>query len=226
MTKKQKSRDRAPLTRESVLHAAVRLADENGIETLSMRKLAQALGVEAMSLYNHVANKDDVLDGMVDIVVGQIERPKIGGDWRTAMRHRANSAYEVLLDHPWAPLLIVSRIHVGPAMLRYVDATIGCLREAGFSFDQVDRAWNFIDSHIYGFALQQMHFPIDPTEYASAADAFLPMIPVDRYPYLHALSLRVIDGSHAGTQDFEFGLDLILDGLERIRVRDCGDVAP
>ena len=218
-TRNSKAETRAPLSRERVLTAAMKLADESGIEALSMRKLAQALGVEAMSLYNHVDNKDDVLDGIVDIVISQIDLPEVGKDWRSAMRQRATSAYSTMLRHPWASLLIVSRINVGPAMLRYVDATIGCLREAGFSFEQADRAWNFIDSHIYGFALQQQHFPIEPSDYSSAAEAFLPMLPVDRYPYLHALSRQVIDGHHDGVQDFEFGLELILDGLERIRTQ-------
>jgi len=191
-------------------------ADEQGIQALSMRKLAQSLGVKAMSLYNHVANKDEVLDGMVEIVVAEIEVPEVGSDWRSAMRIRASSAHSMLLRHPWASLLIVSRANVGPAMLRYVDATIGCLREAGFSFEMADRAWNAIDSHIYGFTLQELNFPFDPSEYASAAKEFLPMIPADRYPYLNALSQTVIDGTHHGVHDFDFGLELILDGLDRL----------
>src|SRR4028119_1439853 len=121
------------LSRERVLRAAVCLADEGGIESLSMRKLAQDLGVKAMSLYNHVANKDDLLDGIVDIVVSEIEVPNLGVDWKTAMRGRAMSAHEVLLRHPWSTMPLVSRVNVGPAMLRYVDATRGCLRGAGFA---------------------------------------------------------------------------------------------
>lgn len=207
---------RAPLTRERVLRAAVRLADDGGIEALSMRRLAQALGVEAMSLYNHVANKDDVLDGITDMVVGEIDVPAIGADWKAAMRQRATSAHEVLLRHPWASLLIVSRVNIGPAMLRYVNATIGCLREAGFSYAMADRAWNAIDSHIYGFTLQELNFPFDPSEYADAAESFLPLIPADQYPYMNALARQVIDGSHQGVQDFDFGLELILDGLQAL----------
>ena len=207
---------RAPLTRERVLRRAIRIADKDGIESLSMRKLAQALGVEAMSLYNHVANKEDLLDGMVDIVAGEIEVPDIGRDWKRAMCRRAASAHEVLLRHAWAPMLIVSRINVGPAMLRYVDATIGCLREAGFSYEMADRAWNAIDSYIYGFTLQELNFPFASSEYANAAQEFLPMIPADQYPYLNGLSQEVIAGRHQGVQDFSFGLELVLESLEKL----------
>ena len=120
-----------PLSRERVLRAAIHLADEGGIEALSMRKLAQELGVKAMSLYNHVANKNDLLDGIVDVVIGEIEAPDLSTDWKTAMRRRATSTHEMLLRHPWATMVIMSRVNVGPANLRYVDATLGCLREAG-----------------------------------------------------------------------------------------------
>ncbi len=216
-TPAQNAAPRVPLNRDRVLRAAIHLADESGIESLSMRKLAQDLQVEAMSLYNHVANKEDVLDGMVDLVVGEIEVPAIGDDWKSAMRKRATSAHAVLRRHPWASMLVVARVNVGPAMLRYVDATIGCLREAGFSYELADRAWNAIDSHIYGFTLQALNFPFDPSEYADAAKHFLPLIPADRYPYMNALSQQVISGMHRGVHDLGFGLELILDGLERLR---------
>jgi len=207
-------RPRAPLSRELVLRTAVTFADESGIGSLSMRKLGDALGVKAMSLYNHVANKEDILDGIVDIVVAEIEAPEIGSDWKTAMRRRAISAHEVLLRHPWASMLIVSRVNVGPAMLRYVDATVGCLREAGFSYEMADRAWNAIDSHIHGFTLQELNFPFKPSEYADTAKSFLPQLPAEEYPYLRALAQKVIDGGHHGIQDFGFGLELLLEGLE------------
>jgi AcrR family transcriptional regulator len=207
---------RPPLTRDAVLLAAVRLADEHGLAALSMRRLAQTLGVEAMSLYNHVRNKDDLLDGIADLVVGEMTPPAAGGDWKAALRARSVSAHEVLLRHPWATGLIGSRINVGPAMLRYIDATVGCLRAAGFSLPQADRAWNALDSHLYGFTLQELHFPLAPSEYASAAQQFLPRIPAEEYPHMNALSRLVIDGKHTGIADFGFGLDLILDGLERL----------
>ena len=210
---------RPPLTRERVLRAALTLADEIGIESLSMRRLGEALGVEAMSLYKHVAPKDDILDGIVDLVAGEIELPAVGGDWKRAMRRRAISAHEVLMRHPWATMLIVSRANVGPAMLRYVDRTIGCLREAGFTYPMADHAWNAIDNHVYGFTLSKLSFPIEPHAYASMAKAFLPRIPEEQFPYLHGMSRQVIDGHHDGLHDFAFGLDLILDGLARLRRR-------
>lgn len=216
---KKNNRDataRPPLSRERILRAAIDMADIDGIESLSMRKLAQVLGVEAMSLYNHVANKEDLLDGIVDIAVGEIDLPPREADWQEAMRQRATSAHAVLLRHPWASMLIVSRINVGPAMLSYVDATIGCLLEAGFSYEMADRAWNAIDSYIYGFALQELNFPFDPAEYASAAKEFLPLVPADKYPYLNGLSQEVIAGRHDGIQDFEFGLELVLNSLQRL----------
>ncbi len=213
----QVSFSQVPLNRERVLQAALRLADKGGIESLSMRKLAQVLGVQAMSLYNHVANKDDLLDGMVDRVIGEIEVPDLTIDWKTAMRRRATSAHEVLLRHPWATMPIVSRVNVGPAMLRYIDATLGCLREAGFSFEMADHAWNAIDSHIYGFTLQELNFPFEAAEYAEVAANFVSNIPADRYPYMNQLTHHVIEGRYDGLHNFEFGLELILNGLDGLR---------
>ena len=204
------------LTRTRVLYAAIKMADDGGIELLSMRKLAQALGVQAMSLYNHVTNKEDVLDGMVEIVAAKIDLPTLGADWKGAMRQRAISHHQMLLDHPWATMLLVSRINAGPVMLRYIDATIGCLHAAGFSYEMADRAWNAMDSHIYGFTLQALNFPFEPEEYGETAEEYLPQIPKDEYPFLNALSQEVISGAYDGVQDFCFGLDLILDSLERL----------
>jgi AcrR family transcriptional regulator len=216
----------AKLTRDRILRTAVRLADKGGIDAISMRKLAQSLGVEAMSLYNHVANKDEVLDGITDLVVAEIALPPRGGDWKEAMRARARSAHEVVLRHPWATMLIVSRFNIGPAMLRYIDATLAVLHDAGFSLELADRAWNAMDSHIYGFTLQQLNFPLEPSEYASAAREFLPMLPADQYPHMRALAELVIDGKHFGVHDFDFGLDLLLDGLDRLRAHDRASAAP
>jgi AcrR family transcriptional regulator len=200
-----------------VLDAALRMADRDGLESLSMRNLAQTLRVEAMSLYNHVASKDDLLDGLVDRVAGEIELPAIGDDWKVVMRRRAISAHQVLMRHPWATMLFVSRLNIGPNMLRYVDATIACLIEAGFSYPLADHAWNALDAYVYGFTLQQLNFPLDPSEYASAAANFLPMIPADRFPGLHGMSQEVIAGRHDGMHHLELGLDLLIDGLERLR---------
>lgn len=207
----------APLSRERVLRAALRLADEGGIESLSMRRVAQDLGVQAMSLYHHVANKDDMLDGIVDIVVSEIDVPSLETDWQTAMRRRATSAHAVLLRHPWATMPLVSRINAGPAMLRYVDATLGCLCKAGFSLEMADHAWNAIDSHIYGFTLQELNFPFEAADYSAAAAQGLTLIPADQYPYLNRLTHQVVEGDYDGIHDFEFGLELILNGLDRFR---------
>jgi AcrR family transcriptional regulator len=206
-----------PLSRTRILGAALRLTDKGGVESLSMRKLAKELGVQAMSLYNHVAGKDKIIDGIVDLVVSEIELPDIQVDWKAAIRRRANSAHEVLLRHRWATLALVSRVNAGPAMLRYVDATLGCLREAGFSFDIADLAWNAMDSYIYGYTLQELNFPFKPPQYPEAARDFLATIPAHEYPYFNKLAQLVIDGRHSGVHKFEFGLELILDGLERYR---------
>ena len=214
------TRPRAPLSRERVLRAAIDRADTGGIEALSMRKLAQELGVEAMSLYNHVANKDDLLDGMVDLVFGEIGLPARGADWKTAMRQRAIAAREALARHPWAIGLMESRSRPGPATLRHHDAVIGCLREAGFSIAMAAHAYSVLDSYIYGFALQQASLPFKTSEEAAeVAESILRQFPADAYPHLTELTIQhVLQPGYDYADEFEFGLDLILDGLERLRV--------
>jgi AcrR family transcriptional regulator len=175
---------RTPLNRERVVRAAVALADDAGLEALSMRKLGQRLGVEAMSLYNHVANKDAIMDGIIDLVVSEITLPSPSDDWKTAMRQRGVSAHEVLLRHPWACLLLMSRPNVAPAMLRYVDSTLGTLLKAGFSVQLADYAWNAMDSYIYGFTLQELRFPFKPQEYPEVAATYLSQLAPGRYPHL------------------------------------------
>ncbi|MEM9219715.1 MAG: TetR/AcrR family transcriptional regulator [Cyanobacteria bacterium P01_F01_bin.150] len=211
------SKFQPPLSRDRILQTALQLADAEGLEALSMRKLAQVLGVKAMSLYNHVANKKDIIEGIVDRVMGEIELPDIDADWKTAMRGRAISAYQVLLRHPWAAIAIMSGVNVGPAALRYVDATLGCLRKAGFSWQMADYAWNTMDSHIYGFTLQALNFPFEEDEYAVVAKEFISIIPPEQYPYLNGLTQEVIAQRYNGIHQFEFGLDILLDGLERLR---------
>jgi AcrR family transcriptional regulator len=205
-----------PLSRERILRMALALADAGGIEAISMRKISLALGVQAMSLYNHVANKNDILDGIVDLVIGEIEVPDLTVDWKEAMRRRSISAHKVLLRHPWAAIVIMARVNVGPASLRYIDATIGCLVNAGFSWVNADRAWNAIDSHIYGFTLQALKFPFQPEDYPEAAKGGLPLIPADQYPYMNALTIQVINREYDGICCFEFGLEMILEGLDRL----------
>jgi AcrR family transcriptional regulator len=209
---------RIPLSRERVLHAAVAFADESGLETLSMRKLGEAVGVEAMSLYSHVANKDDLLDGMIDMVFSEIDLPSGEDDWKTAMRQRAISVRRVLSRHRWAIGLMESRSSPGPATMRHHDAVIGCLRSAGFSVELTAHAYSVLDSYIYGFALQERSLPFDtPDETAELARVILAQFPADQYPHLAELtSEHVLRPGYDYGHEFEFGLDLILDGLERI----------
>ena len=210
---------RLPLNRERVLRAAVALADEGGSESLTMRRLAQKLGVEAMSLYNHVANKGDMLDGMVDVVYSEIDLPAGGADWKSAIRRTALSAREVLSRHRWAINLIETRTSPGPANLRHHDSVIRTFREAGFSVEMAIHAFSALDSYVYGFALQELTLPFDtPGELAEAAESILRQFPADEYPHLaETIVEHVTKSGYDFAHEFEFGLDLILDGLERLR---------
>jgi AcrR family transcriptional regulator len=210
---------RRPLSRERVLRAAVDLADAGGVGSLSMRKLAQELGVEAMSLYRHVRNKGDIVDGMVDLVFGEIGLPPGGVDWKTAMRRRAIAAREVLARHPWAIGLMESRSTPGPATLRHHDAVIGCLRAAGFSIALTAHAYSVLDSYVYGFALQQASLPFKTSEeVVGVAGSFLRQFPAEAYPHLAELTVQhVLRPGYDYADEFEFGLGLVLDGLERVR---------
>jgi AcrR family transcriptional regulator len=208
---------RGRLNRDRVLRAAVALADSDGIESLTMRKLGVELGVEAMSLYNHVANKVDLLDGMIDCVFEEIELPTDGSDWKSAMRRRAISAREVLSRHRWATGLMESRTTPGPATLRHHDAVIGVLRAAGFSIEMVAHAYAVLDSYIYGFALQEPNLPFDTAQStATVAQAIMARFASGEYPHLTELTVEhVLQPGYDYGKEFEYGLDLILDGLER-----------
>jgi len=208
---------RRPLSRDRVLRAAIRLADEGRIEAVSMRKLGQVLRVEAMSLYKHVANKDDILDGIADLVTSDFEVPSIDADWKTAIRRSAISAHQVLLRHPWASGLIESRLNAGPARLRYLDAVIGVLSAAGFTMPMVIRAIMALDSYTYGFALQELAWPFDVENAPEVAATFARGLPAGDYPNLIAMAEMVTTDPHGAPVGFEFGLGLILDGLERLR---------
>ena len=210
---------RVPLNRERVLRAAVAFADEHGIASVSMRKLGEALGVEAMALYNHVANKDELLDDMVDVVFGEIGPPPGAADWRAAMRERAVSARRVLSQHPWAIGLMESRRSPGPATLRHHDAVIGCLRNAGFSIEMTAHSFAVLDSYIYGFALQEANLPFDtPAGTSEVAEAILARVPAEEYPHLFELTrFHILQPGYDYGNEYEFGLDLILDSLERAR---------
>jgi AcrR family transcriptional regulator len=209
---------RTPLSKERVLRAAITLADKGGIGSLSMRKLAKELEVEAMSLYNHVSNKDDILDGIVDVVFGEIGLPSRGVDWKTAMRQRAISARDVLGRHAWAIVLMESRRTPGPATLRHHDAVLGALREAGFSIAMAAHAYSVLDGYIYGFSLEQASLPFKSSEeVGEVAVSMLRQFPADSYPHLIEMIQHVLRPGYDYADEFEFGLDLILDGLERIR---------
>ena len=205
------------MNREQVLQAAVALADETGIESLSMRKLGQALGIEAMSLYNHVAGKEALLDGMIDLVFAEIELPT-GEDWKKALRGRAISMREALARHRWAVGLMESRTNPGATTLRQHDAVIGCLLAAGFSMELTAHAFAAVDSYVYGFALQEKGLPFDtPEQTAEMAQAMLAHFPVDEFPHLAAFTREhVMRPGYDFGAEFEFGLDLLLDGLERL----------
>jgi AcrR family transcriptional regulator len=214
------TRTRSPLSRERVLVAALALADQSGIAALSMRKLGDALGVEAMSLYNYVATKDQLLDGMVDLVFGEIELPAAGADWKAAMRERAESARQALRRHPWAIALMSTRTSPGPATLRHHNAVIGCLRAGGCSIPMAAHAFSALDSYIYGFALQEATLPLGDTEQETVEVAAMMMaqVPVDQYPHLTEFAVEhVMKPGYDYGAEFAFGLDLILDGLERAR---------
>jgi AcrR family transcriptional regulator len=214
----------APLSRELVLHAAVALADEHGSEGLTMRKLAKELGVEAMSLYNHVANKDDLLDGMVDIVFGEIEAPAAGGDWKAELRKRAVSTREALERHRWAIGEMEGRTNHGPANLRLHDAVLGCLREAGFSVEMAVHAYSGQDAYIYGFALQQRDIASEtPEDFAAEAGRQMREYATSLADFPHLVEVvggYIAEAGYDYDAEFRFGLDLILDGLEQVLTQD------
>jgi AcrR family transcriptional regulator len=213
-------RRHAPLSRERVLKAALELADGGGFHSLSMRKVAAKLKVEAMSLYNHVANKEDLIDGLVDIVFSEIEVPEPGSvDWRTAMRSRALSVRAALQRHRWAVGLMEGRMSPGPANIANHNAVIGCLREGGFEFRDAVHAYSVMDAYIYGFALQERGLPFDtPEETAKVMREQRQNVPsMDDYPYLVETAAELEKAGYDYDVEFLFGLDLILDGIERFR---------
>ena len=212
---------RPRLNRERVLQAGIALADEAGIEALSMRKLGEQLAVEAMSLYKHVANKDDLLDGMVDNVFAEIDKAPDERSWRATMRRRAVSVRQVLKRHPWALPLMQSRTNPGPSTLSNLDSLIGVLRGAGFSIVLTAHALSVIDAYIYGFAIQEKALPFDTEERSTeVVQQILAAMPADEWPHLVEFSRKhVLKPGYDYGQEFEWGLDLVLDGLERARKR-------
>lgn len=212
---------RPRLNRERVLQAGIALADDAGIEALSMRKLGEQLAVEAMSLYKHVANKDDLLDGMVDDVFAEIDNAADEQNWRATMRRRAVSVRQVLKRHPWALPLMQSRTNPGPSTLSNLDSLIGVLRGAGFSIVLTAHALSVIDAYIYGFAIQEKALPFDTEERSTeVVQQILVAMPIDEWPHLVEFSREhVLKPGYDYGQEFEWGLDLVLEGLERARRR-------
>ena len=212
-----RNESRDTLNRERVVRAAMDLADESGIESVTMRELGRRLGVEAASLYNHVAGKDDLLDGMVDLVVAEIDLPSADVDWKEAMRRRAVSAREVFAHHRWAAGLIDSRGRNGPSSLSYADRVLGVLLDAGFSPGLAANAFLALDSYIYGFERQRSNIsPADDEDITEVAQEVLAAIPQGAYPSLARVATEYAVKPYDDAAAFDFGLDLILDGLQRL----------
>jgi len=209
----------AALSRQRVVTEAIRLADREGVHGLSMRRLAGALGAGAMSLYHYVANKEELLDAMVDVVFEEIALPSRDADWQSAMRERAVSARQVLARHPWAIGLMESRTSPGPANLRHREAVTACLRRAGFTVVMATHANWLLDSYVYGFALQETSLPFDTADELAGMteDVFLPQLPADTFPYLNESAAVLFAAGYDPSEEFIFGLDIILAALEPLR---------
>jgi len=213
--------ERVPLSRDRVLAGAITVADAGGIGALTIRTLAQELGVKPMSVYHYVANKDEIIDGIVDLVYAEIDLPVPGGDWRTEMRRRANSARRVLANHPWATPLLQSRLNPGPATLRHHNAFIGTLRAAGFSVALTAHAFALIDSYVFGFALSENALPIHgPDSVADTAASMMHFFDAEAYPALLEFTMEhIMRPDYDFGEEFAYGLDLILDGLAPVTAR-------
>lgn len=219
MKKQRQALPDAGLSKQRVVVEAIRLADREGVQGLSMRRLAGALGAGAMSIYHYVANKEELLDAMIDVVFEEIELPPVETDWQSAMRRRTESARQVLARHPWAIGLMESRTSPGPAHLRHREAVTACLRRAGFSVVMATHANWLLDAYLYGFALQEASLPFDTAdEFADMAeDVFLPQLPPDEFPYLNESAAALLAADYDPAEEFIFGLDLVLAALEPLR---------
>ena len=208
---------RLPLSRDRILQAALELADEHGIESVTMRNLARTLGFEAMSLYNHVGSKDDVLDGILDLVLAEGEPPAPDGEWDAAIRASALSVHDALRRHPWSCALLMAPARVRPGRLRYMDLLLGRLREAGFSAETTYHAYHVLDGHIFGFSLWETSHAFTADEVSNLVAMFTATVGPDTYPYLHEHARQhAAEGPHRELTAFEFGLDLIVDGLRKM----------
>lgn len=223
-TEKARSRKggrRARLSRDLVLRAALEIADEGGLEALTMQRIGQRLGVEAMSLYRHVRNKEDILDGIVDLVFGEIELPADDVDWLTALRMRAVSTREVLARHPWAVGRMESRVQPGPANLHHHDAVLGMLFGAGFSSTEATHAYSLLDAYIYGFALQEGNTRVNtPDALREVTSDVIEQMAGDEYPHMQRAGRELMIAGFEFGSEFEFGLDLILGAIEQLPQTD------
>lgn len=221
MPKRERPQDGASrgLSKRRVALEAVRLADREGVDGLSMRRLATALDAGAMSLYHYVANKEELLDAMIDIVFEEIELPSENDDWQSAMRQQAVSAREALARHPWAISLMESRTTPGPANLRHREAITACLRKAGFSPLMATHANWLISSQIYGYALQEASLPFDTADELAdmTENVYLPQLPSEEFPYLNESAAALLAEGYDPAEEFLFGLDLVLSALEPLR---------
>jgi AcrR family transcriptional regulator len=210
-------RQRKPLSRDRVLRAALKLADDGGLDALTMRKLAQQLGVEAMSLYNHVENRDDIVDGMIDLVAGEIEPPATGADWRAGLRGAALSTHEALMRHRWAAGVWMTPRRFSERRMAHSDAILRTLRAGGFSEDVAYHAFHVLTAQVIGFTLYLQSFGFDEGHLEDLAERFLATFPADDYPDLAEHVRQHLEPSEARQGTFEFGLELALDGLAQLR---------
>ena len=205
---------RIPLSRDRVLRAALELADGSGAEALTMRRLGEKLGFEAMSLYRHVANKNDLLDGMLDLVLAEWQLPQGEGDWAQAIRTSALSVHDALLRHRWAARLLMTGSHIRPARLRYMECLLGKLGDAGFDAETTYHVYHLLDGYIFGFSLWEIAYATMPVD-AEVVSRLMQTIPWGEYPQLaEHRDQHMSDGPHREVNAFEVGLDLILDGLQ------------
>lgn len=218
-TKQPPAEPRARLSRQVVLQKAAEIADREGIHALTMRKLAQELGVEAMSLYYHYANKDALLDGMIDTVFAEIALPPKELGWKEALRVRSISAHAALVRHKWSISLMESRTSPGPATLEHHNAVLACMRENGFSLPATAHAYSLLDSYIYGFALQEINLPFNTGEQAAeVAAVMMAQMPPNAYPYMTEIAMHhVLQPGYSYSNEFEIGLELVLEALEKLR---------
>jgi AcrR family transcriptional regulator len=210
---------RTPLSRDRVLRAALDLADSSGVEAVTMRRLGEELGFEAMSLYRHVANKDDLLDGMLDLVLAEWQLPDGGDDWTEAIRTSARSVHDALRRHPWAARLLMTGSHIRPARLRYMESLLGSLRDAGFDAETTYHVYHLLDGYIFGFSLWEIAYTTTAVDAEELVSKLMHRIPWSEYPHLaEHRDQHMSDGPHRDVNAFEVGLDLILDGLQKALV--------